>query len=84
VTTTDSPEVEPGQVWENDDPRMAGHRVRVERITRWSALLGGDVAVCTVVAVARNVSRDRIGRTTRIKVRRMRPGARGYRLVQEG
>lgn len=74
--------VKPGQIWECMDNREASNRtLRVERV-------GGDVmdpvAICTVLTATDyfgNPSRA-IGHIRSIKVRRMKPGSRGYRLIQ--
>jgi len=78
--TGPQPVVRVGQVWEDDDPRSAGRVLKVIKIINEP---GFARAECEVIAVARNVSRDRIGKTTRISIRRMRPGSRGYRYVGE-
>lgn len=66
-------QVRVGQVWESMDPREGGRCLRVEAIE-------GEHAVCQ--RVARSFGRwSPVGRPTRILLRRLRPGSRGYRLV---
>lgn len=73
--------VRPGQIWANNDPRMAGHTVRILEIRPSLLPKAGPVAVCRIETVARNVSKDRVGKTTKIRVSRFRPGRRGYRKL---
>lgn len=75
--------VEPGQIWADNDYRTKGRTVRVER-------LEGDTAVCTLLTpyTVSHRGPDRTARTTpgrevRIKIRRLYPNARGYRLIKE-
>jgi hypothetical protein len=58
--------IKPGQVWEDCDPRMNGRRYVVERVTATHAYL----------------YHQRIPSfKTRLLLRRMRPGSRGWRRV---
>lgn len=74
-----APEVRPGQVWADNDPRSAGRTVRIESID-----ISGDepVAICTVLSLARNVCTG-MGSIKKIKVRRFRPVSSGYVLVTD-
>ncbi len=83
---TDVPEV--GQVWADNDPRVAGRTFRIDRIE-------GAFAYCTVLSNSEETqedldrtppptwSRDARGRTTRIKLARLKPTSTGYRLLAE-
>lgn len=89
-------EVRPGQVWADNDPRVAGRTLRVERL-EWSSRMNCTIAVCTIVTNDDYTQglldrpqespwrrrHDRRGKTTEIAVRRMRPTSTGYRLVGE-
>ncbi|MEO3869370.1 hypothetical protein ABGB18_11110 [Nonomuraea sp. B12E4] len=81
------PDVRAGQVWADNDERVAGRTLRVEAID-------GDKAVCTVLTNStdtqeridrgeRSNLQDTRGRTTRISLARFRPTKTGYRLVQD-
>lgn len=79
------PDVRPGQVWADNDPRSEGRTLRVERIE-------GTKAVCTVLTnmtpsqadLRRGVLvTDMRGKTTRIALARFRPTRTGYRLVRD-
>ena len=78
-----STHVKPGQVWQCMDNRESGNRtLRVESV-------GGDVmdpvAVCTVLTATDYFGNPSaaIGQRRRIRVRRMKPGSRGYRLIED-
>ena len=88
---TPLPDVRPGQVWADNDPRAAGRRIRV-------ASLDGDYANCTVVqdridpepphsrpgrGIERPPGHSNVGRPTRIAIERFRPTSSGYRLVTD-
>ena len=60
------PDVQVGQIWEDMDKRMTGRKIRVIR-------LEGRFAVCQNVFVPSLINR--------IQIRRMKPGAQGYRRV---
>jgi len=92
----DDTEVRPGQVWADNDPRVTGRTLRVERL-EWSSRQNCTIAVCTIVTNDDHTQRlldrphespwrnryDRRGKTTEIAVRRMRPTSTGYRLISE-
>lgn len=82
----DTPEVRPGQVWADNDPRSKGRTLRVEEVD--------DVrATCTVLTNSDQIQAlvdegsawpsDTRGTKTRIKLRRFQPTSTGYRLVSE-
>lgn len=60
-------EVKAGQTWQDCDRRMNGRCVYVNRIE-------GEYAYCRVGATRK---------TTRLLLRRMRPGSTGWRLVRD-
>lgn len=66
------------QVWEDDDPRSQGRRIRIIEVDT-----ANERARAVVLAVGRNVSEEQVGRRTRwIKLSRFRAGNRGYRRVE--
>lgn len=83
-------DVRVGQVWADNDPRVAGRTLRVDAIE-------GGKATCTVLtndddtqALIDNPLRapwanrsDRRGRETRISLSRFKPTSTGYRLIEE-
>lgn len=79
---SETPEVRPGSVWADNDPRSAGRTLRIERIE-------DGKAVCTVLTNSDNTDlnspwqRDMRGKTTRISLSRFRPTSTGYRLVRD-
>jgi hypothetical protein len=93
---TDTPNVRPGQIWADNDPRAAGRTLRVDEI-RHSPSMGRPVAVCTVLTNRDEAQkridhpfdlwykpRDMRGQQTEIAVVRFRrPTSTGYRLVQD-
>jgi hypothetical protein len=89
--TANLPDVQPGQVWADNDKRSRGRTLRVERVVQ-DPRMGKPVAVCTVLTNSDRVQgevdrwgvkshfKDTRGNTVRIAVNRMRPTATGYRL----
>lgn len=79
-------EVKVGSVWADNDPRVAGRTIRVDRIE-------GEYAYCTILTndddTQRSIDnppawwrgRDNRGRPTRIKLARFKPTSTGYRHV---
>jgi hypothetical protein len=89
---------EPGQVWADNDPRVAGRTIQI-------AAIEGDVALCTVLTNSDADQRDidllgshgprgryvaggwvpgdRRGATTRVRLSRLRPTSTGFRLIEE-
>lgn len=86
------PDVRPGQVWADNDIRVSGRTLRVERIED-DPKRGEKVAVCTIltnddetqtrVDRGEKRARDMRGKETRIAVRRMQPNSTGYRLMPQ-
>ena len=80
------PDVNPGQIWADNDPRSAGRTLRVDRIE-------GGKAVCTTLTNVDSTqwridrddrtARDMRGRTTRISLARFRPTSTGYRPMED-
>lgn len=80
--------VRPGQVWADNDPRVAGRTLRVD-------VIEGEHALCTVLTNAGGQqrllenppswwrARDNRGKQTRISLRRFRPTSTGYRLIKD-
>lgn len=65
------PDVRPGQVWADHDPRSAGRTLRVAEVD-------ARYAYCVVLTAAQPGSRT--GQRTRIALERRRPTRTGYRL----
>jgi len=65
-----------GQVWEDNDVRMAGRRLRIESIEE---IAGEQTAHVIWLDGWGNPN----GKTSKIRVRRLRPTSNGYRLVSE-
>jgi len=77
MTENTPPDVRPGQVWADNDPRSAGRTFRVISITA-----GGRVQ-CVVLTPPTAWPATRVGHSVSIAARRLRPTARGYRLVSD-
>jgi hypothetical protein len=89
---TETTPVRPGQIWADNDYRAAGRTLRVDEVVGLPA--GDQVAVCMILTNPTKTQdrldraggrdawvRDMRGKTTRIKVRRMRLTNTGYRLL---
>lgn len=90
------PDVRPGQVWADNDPRSVGRTLRVDRLLNDAK---GEYAVCTVLTNTKFVTnrlaqvaaapdrwapvQDRRGRQTSVRLTRFRPISTGYRLVTD-
>lgn len=85
-----TPQVRPGQVWADNDPRSNGRMLLVNSIEGE----GDDrKAVCEVIALSREAQesiargesgyQDTRGKVTRVAVRRFVPTSTGYRLVSQ-
>ncbi|NUP75912.1 MAG: hypothetical protein HOV97_06025 [Nonomuraea sp.] len=73
------PDVRPGQVWADNDPRMKGRTLKVvEVIDR-----GGDPHAIVDVLTPAHTSVLKKPRRTRIAVRRFVPNGTGYSLIQD-
>ena len=81
-----------GQVWEDQTPDMGARRIRVERLTEHKRdVFDGNLcryvtetvqmAVCSVVRG--NAARRGAPRVVKVRADRLRPGARGFRLVED-
>jgi len=77
MTTPATPQPAVGQVWQDNDPRGYGRKVRIVEI-------GETHAVVELVA-ARAVGHQQAkpGRRTRIRLDRFRPTSTGYRYIGE-
>jgi hypothetical protein len=87
---TELPDVRPGQVWADNDPRSAGRTLRVIDVV-------GHQVTCEVVTNADDTQKeldlptprswyapaDKRGGRTRISLRRFVPTSSGYRLVTD-
>lgn len=70
-----APDVRPGQVWADCDPRSTGRHVRVEAVD------GSHATVVQCDPHGRVHDDRKPARRTRIRVDRFRPTRTGYRLV---
>lgn len=76
AAVTELPDVRPGQVWADNDPRSAGRTLRVIDVV-------SQRVICEVVTNIDNAPADKRGNRTRIALRRFVPTSTGYRLVQD-
>lgn len=74
VTDLPGPDVRPGQVWADNDPRVGVRHVRVVEV---------DGTHATVVQTNRHGMSTGSTRFTRIRLDRFRPTSTGYRLVTD-
>lgn len=74
--TPETPAPAVGQVWQDNDPRTGGRRLRIVAID-------GDRAVVELYTPRDGVVVVRPGRRTRIRLRRFRPTSNGYLYVGE-
>lgn len=72
MTETPTPAV--GQIWQDNDPRSYGRRVRIVAID-------GTHAVVELHQPRLPVSSAKPGRRTRIRLDRFRPTSTGYRYI---
>lgn len=75
VKTGVKPNVPPaavGQVWRSGYPGEEARRIKV-------AIIKGDLAVCETIA---HSNKDQIGKRTKIRTDRLRPGRRGFFYVE--
>lgn len=94
---SETTELQPGQVWADNDPRSEGRTLRVDRIE-------SGKAVCTVLTMSDEATenlraqqrliesgqgtrgypllRSTVGKTVRISQTRFKPTSTGYRLVE--
>jgi hypothetical protein len=86
---TGLPDVRPGQVWADNDPRSAGRTLRVDSIENGKAICIIVTDADDVAAHIRRahecgaVARGSVGRTTRISLARFVPSTTGYRLMRD-
>ena len=71
---TETPKPAVGQVWQDNDPRGYGRKVRIVEI-------GDTHAVVELHSPRQPVSNAKPGRRTRIRLDRFRPTSTGYRYV---
>ncbi len=76
------PDVRPGQVWADNDPRNKGRLLRIESVHAADDHRPEPYARVTVQKVSRNVTRTEVGEKRTILLRRLRPTRNGYRLVE--
>lgn len=67
----------PGQIWQDNDKRGYGRRVRIVAID-------GTHAVCELYTPRDGGGVTRPGRRTRIRLDRFRPTSTGYRYISGG
>lgn len=80
------PDVRPGQVWADNDPRVAGRTLRVESVTTTHAvcvIVTHDAQTQRALDEGSPWVRDRRGKITRIMLARFFPTSTGYRLVRD-
>lgn len=70
------PEVKPGQIWADNDPRSVGRTLRVVSIGKHSAR-------CVVLTAAVDGPPSTVGKTRMIVLDRFRPVSNGYRLIKD-
>jgi len=80
---TESPEVQVGQTWADNDPRNRGRLIRIESVHAADKTHPEPYVRVTVQHVSRNVRKGEVGEQRTIKIRRLRPTRNGYRLVEE-
>jgi hypothetical protein len=68
-----------GEIYADQDRRVAGRTFRVERV-EYSVRIGRDVAVCVILTDATGAKRSRVGQLTRIAVGRFTPA--NYKLEE--
>lgn len=66
--------VRPGQIWADNDKRVAGRTLRVDDIDN-------EHAVCTVLTGPAGSDDPSVGQQRRILLRRFKPTSTGYRLL---
>lgn len=71
---TDTPTPAVGQIWQDNDPRAYGRKLRIVE-------LGDTHAIVELHEARQPVSSARPGRRTRIRLDRFRPTGTGYRYV---
>lgn len=77
------PDVRPGQVWRDNDPRSGGRLIRVRSLHPADDSHREPYVRVTVEKVGRNVAKREAGEQRTIQQRRFRPTRNGYRLVED-
>lgn len=77
MTTPPTPQPAVGQVWQDNDPRGYGRKLRIVEIS--------DTHAIVELVTARSVGHQQAkpGRRTRIRLDRFRPTSTGYRYIGE-
>lgn len=74
TTPTDTPQPAVGQIWQDNDPRSYGRKLRIVEI-------GDTHALVELHQPRLPVSSAKPGRRTRIRLDRFRPTSTGYRYI---
>ncbi len=77
------PDVRPGQVWADNDPRAKGRLIRIQSVHAADDAHPEDYVRVTVERVGRNVAKKEDGEQRTIKRRRFRGTLNGYVLVED-
>lgn len=75
--TQPTPDVRPGQIWADNDPRSAGRHLKVIEVDTTHATM----ELVTPRGVGHHQAKP--GRRTRSRLNRFRPTSTGYRLVTD-
>lgn len=79
MPTSETPDVRPGQVWADNDPRLRAEKaVRHVTVQEVVTELQG-----TRLAIPYAIVRSESGRRSTIRLSRFRPTSSGYRLVSD-
>ncbi|MEY9876608.1 hypothetical protein ABH931_006118 [Streptacidiphilus sp. MAP12-33] len=70
-----NPTVRVGQIWQDNDPRSYGRKLRVLEV--------GDTHALVELHQPRRDTNAKRGRQTRIRLDRFKPTSTGYRLIQD-
>ncbi len=76
------PDLQPGQVWKDNDPRNKGRLLRVQSVHAADDTHPEPYVRVTVERTSRNVRKKEVGEQRTIKQRRFRPTRNGYALVE--
>jgi hypothetical protein len=84
------PDVRPGQVWADNDPRSAGRTLRIVEVQGIGDSARARAEILTNTSHAQRLvdakspyARDMRGKSTRIAVLRFKPNRTGYRLIAD-
>lgn len=75
--------VRPGQIWQDNDPRAEGRRVRVVELTGTHAIVELHSPRADYSPRGAGYPPAKPGRRTRIRLDRFRPTNSGYTLVED-